>query len=157
MKIKQRPADCLYYLLSRATLAATNTLRHGFEAAGVERVNPAYLGALLCLWQKNGVGASELGRCAGLEPSTMTGLLDRMERDRLIIRAADPKDRRAQRVKLTSRGRLAQRPVMKVVDAALERITEGFSETEQHTMKEMLRRVLVNVKGDDYMAKEVKP
>jgi len=93
--------DCPYYLVSRATLVITNVLRRELQAAGIEQVKPAYLGVLMSLWVDDSLKVVELGRRAGLEPSTMTGLLDRMERDGLVARTADPADRRAHRTRLT--------------------------------------------------------
>jgi len=136
--------DCPYYLLTRASLATTAMLRQQLAAAGAERIRPAYLGVLMCLWAEDGLRAVELGRRAGLEPSTMTGLLDRMERDGLLARAPDPDDRRAHRITLTAAGRRAQKPVMRVIDRALERMFEGVPARDLETLKAVLRRVLVN-------------
>ena len=85
--------ECPYYLISRVSLVVTSALKKGFANAGVEQVRPAYLCALMSLWQEDGLKVIELGKKAGLEPSTMTGLLDRMERDGLVSRTTDPRDR----------------------------------------------------------------
>ena len=91
------PEDCPYYLITKASLAATAALKRELDGRGLTDVKPAYLGVLMCLWQgagmdevlgklgaEDGMRITDLGRCAGLEPSTMTGLLDRMERDGLV-------------------------------------------------------------------------
>lgn len=59
-----------------------------------------------------GVTPLETGRSLGLVSSTMTGLADRLEQEKLIRRAPHPKDRRLLLLKATPRGR-------KVVDRAL--------------------------------------
>jgi len=74
--------ECPYYLITRASLACTARLKEALAAAGVGNIRPAYLGVLMSLWSDDGLRAVELGRRAGLEPSTMTGLLDRMESQR---------------------------------------------------------------------------
>ena len=137
-----RPQDCFYYLVSRVSLAATALLKHEFATAGVGGVRPAYLGVLLTLWKEDGLQAAALGKRAGREPSSMTGLLDRMERDGLIQREPDPDDRRAQRIVLTREGKRAQRPVMRIVDRVLARLSEGISPTRLATTTDTLRRVL---------------
>ena len=139
-----RPSDCFYYLISRATLLATAVLKKQFEAAELPQVRPAYLGVLLTLWNQDGLGALELGRRAGLEPSSMTGLLDRMERDRLVVRAAAPGDRRAQRICLTQFGRQVRKPVLTAVDTTLGEVLDGVSEEDLARVKETLRVVLAN-------------
>jgi DNA-binding MarR family transcriptional regulator len=134
--------DCPYYLISRASLAITNVLRRELTEAGAGHVRPAYLGVLMCLWRQDGVKGVELGRCAGLEPSTITGLLDRMQRDGLLERRPDPHDRRAQRIFLTAAGREIQKPAERVVQRNLERVMAGVSELEAKQLKRTLRAIL---------------
>ena len=74
------PEECPYYLITRVSLGATAAMKRGFIEAGIGFVRPAYLGSLMSLWREDGLKVIDLGRRAGLEPSTMTGLLDRMER-----------------------------------------------------------------------------
>lgn len=138
------PKGCPYYLISRSTLAVTAEMKQEFASAGLEGVRPAYLGVLMSLWQEDGLSAVELARRAGLEPSTMTGLLDRMERDRLLARQADPDDRRAQCIYLTETGRGVREPTLVAVDRTLARVLAGVSEKDLATMKDTLRRVLAN-------------
>jgi len=136
--------DCPYYLITRASLATTAMLRQQLAQVGVEQIRPAYLGVLMSLWAEDGLRSAELGRRAGLEPSTMTGLLDRMERDGLLARSPDPEDRRAQRIHLTAAGRRAQKPVSRVVEAALDRMFAGVPDRDLSRLKQTLRRVLAN-------------
>ncbi|MBF0352306.1 MAG: MarR family transcriptional regulator [SAR324 cluster bacterium] len=141
------PNDCLYYLISRATLVTTSALKKDFEIAGIPEMKPAYLGVLLSLWKEDGLQSAELGRKAGLEPSTMTGLLDRMERDALILRQADPNDRRAQRIYLTQNGRNLQESVMAIVNQTLNRMNAGISVEEINVVKKTLKTLLSNSLG----------
>lgn len=136
--------DCAFYLISRASLVGSAALKKELAAAGAAQIKPAYLGVLMVLWQQDGLKAIELGRLVGLEPSTMTGLLDRMERDGLLARQADPEDRRAQRIVLTARGRKAQGPVNAVLNRALLTMFDGVAERDVERLKKTLRQVLAN-------------
>ena len=141
------PEDCIYYLISRVTLTVTASLKKEFVSAGVEQVKPAYLGVMISLWREDGPKVVDLGRSAGLEPSTMTGLLDRMERDGLVVRAADPTDRRAQRIFLTDAGRDIREPIRRVVENTLGTVFDGISDADISKTTHLLRRVLANVHG----------
>jgi len=143
------PTDCPYYLVSRVTLVLTSAFKKAFSAAGVGIVRPAYLGVLWCLWQEEGVKTVDLGRRAGLEPSTMTGLLDRMERDGFVIRAPDPADRRAQVIHLTENGRKIRETAMRMVDETLALMFQGISDDDVALTKEVLRKVLVNAREEN--------
>jgi len=139
------PTDCLYYLVSRATLVTTAALRRALTDAGVGEVKPAYLGVLMSLWQEDGLRATVLARRAGLEPSSVTGLVDRMEGAGLVERRPDPSDRRAQRIGLTERGRSVQPRVVAVVDSLLSELTEGIPQADLEITKRALRTLLQSV------------
>ena len=138
------PKDCPYYLITRASLAMTSMLKRGFSVANIGGVKPAYLGVLWCLLREEGVKMNELGRCAGLEPSTMTGLLDRMERDNLVERRADPTDRRAQLIWLTPQGKSAKNVILQVVNDTLDTALRGIPEKDMEQTKSILRTILSN-------------
>lgn len=138
------PPDCPYYLISRATLAVTSYLKKGFVNEGISTIKPAYLGVLLSLWNEDGLKANELGKRAGLEPSTMTGLLDRMERDGLVKREPDPNDRRAHRIHLTQGGVDAEDSATKIVSKTLEKAFCTIPKKDIETTKTVLRTILLN-------------
>lgn len=136
--------DCPYYLISRVSLAVTSALKKEFIESGVEKVKPAYLCVLMSLWQEDGLKVIELGKRAGLEPSTMTGLLDRMERDDLVTRTPDPHDRRVLRIYLTRIGQSVRTVVLKIVDKVITEVFAGISEDDISQTKNLLRHVLAN-------------
>jgi len=142
--MEEEIASCPYYLLTRASLATTGVLRRLLNESGYGQVRPAYIGVLMCLWSEDGRQAGQLGRCAGLEPSSMTGLLDRMARDGLLERRPDPDDRRAQRIFLTAAGAAAEEPVNSVVDSMLTQMMAGIDEDDVDVFKQILRQVLAN-------------
>ena len=136
--------ECPYYLISRVSLVVTSALKRNFAVSGVEQVKPAYLCVLMSLWQEDGLKVIDLGKQAGLEPSTMTGLLDRMERDQLVSRTPDPNDRRVLRICLTKMGKQVREPILKVVDNVLADLFSGISGDDISRTKKLLRQVLTN-------------
>ncbi|MCK5312492.1 MAG: MarR family transcriptional regulator [Desulfobacteraceae bacterium] len=138
------PPDCPYYLISRATLTVTSQLKKGFTDKGINSIKPSYLGVLLSLWNEDGLKAIELGKKAGLEPSTMTGLIDRMERDGLAMRKPDPNDRRAHRIYLTQKGIDTEIPATNVVSETLEKAFGSIPKKDIETTKNVLRNILIN-------------
>lgn len=60
---------------------------------------------LLSLLEENGVTLKELGNRTLIDSSSMTVLVDKLEKDELVERQLDPQDRRAIRVLITRRGR----------------------------------------------------
>jgi DNA-binding MarR family transcriptional regulator len=136
------PSACPYYLVSRVTLVVTSALKKRLAEAHVPQVKPAYVWSLINLWNEDGLKVVDLGRRSGLEASTMSGLLDRMERDGLVTRVPDPSDRRVLRITLTSEGKRVKKPVIEVVDRLLSEMFDGIPPEEIAQTTSLLQRVL---------------
>ena len=141
--------ECPYYLISRVSLLVTAALKKEFASSGVEQVKPAYLCVLMSLWQADGLKVIELSKKAGLEPSTMTGLLDRMERDELVERTTDLTDRRVLRIHLTKIGQQVRDPVLNVVDRVIAQVFAGIPQDDISQTKNLLRHVLANANAEN--------
>ncbi|MCI0335177.1 MAG: MarR family transcriptional regulator [Planctomycetes bacterium] len=92
---------------------------------------------------------TELAAKMMVEPPTLVGILDRMERDGWISRHNCPSDRRKNLI----RANPAAEPVWdKIVECAMRvraRATDGLSERQLATLKKLLRRVGQNLKTRD--------
>jgi len=74
------------------------------------------------LWSKDGVSIGELGEQVSLDTSTLTGILDRLERNGLVERHQNPADRRSVLVTLTDHARELEpqvTPLVKELDVSL--------------------------------------
>jgi DNA-binding MarR family transcriptional regulator len=65
--------------------------------------------------------ASDLASTLGIHPSTLTGILGRLEKQGMLVRRADPDDRRRSRFQLTRRGKQIDRERKGTVEAAVRR------------------------------------
>jgi DNA-binding MarR family transcriptional regulator len=84
------------------------TLVQGIYATVSERHELTPVQAkLLCVLIGGPRGMAELAQLFGVEKAALTGLMDRIEKRGLAVRAAVPGDRRAVRVTLTEAGRQA--------------------------------------------------
>jgi DNA-binding MarR family transcriptional regulator len=92
----------------------------------------------------------ELGRRAGLEPSTMTGLIDRMERDDLVKRVPDPDDRRVLKIFLTDAGRAIEDTMARAVDRVMAQVLSGIGDDDVAHLKDTLRKVLANLHEENF-------
>lgn len=71
--------------------------------------------------QTPGITARDLAQVLGIHPSTLTGILGRLERNDFLARASDPEDRRRARFRLTAQGRAIDRNRSGTVEAAVRR------------------------------------
>lgn len=93
--------DMLCFALYGAMHEMTRTYQPLLADLGL--TYPQYL-AMLVLWRGDGRPVGEIGAALGLETSTLTPLLKRLEAAGLVIRSRDGRDERQVRVRLTPAG-----------------------------------------------------
>lgn len=84
------------------------------------------------------VPISELARVFGFRKSTLTSLLDRLERRSLIAREPHPRDRRSTLIRLTDAGRRAAEEVQRPVDELERAIRAAVTDEELHGFRRVL-------------------
>lgn len=88
------------------------------------------------------ISAGQLARILHLHPSTLTGVLDRLERQRLIARRSDPGDARRFLFELTKRGRRIDASAHRgTVEAAVRTTVRGVSPSDLEAVRGLLRRL----------------
>jgi len=80
-----------------------------------------------------------------LKKSTLTSMLDRLEKDGWIARVPSPDDRRSILVRLTEKHREWQDRYVAVSAAMNTRFYSGLDPSEIDQFEETLRRILANV------------
>jgi DNA-binding MarR family transcriptional regulator len=103
-------------------------------------------GQLLCVLMAQPYGMSELGAMLGLAKSSLTGLVDRTERNGLVRREPDPRDTRAVRVALTPRGSALAEEFYAETCRRTEQLSAGLSAAERDTLAGLLGRVVLDNK-----------
>ncbi|HUG55264.1 MAG TPA: MarR family transcriptional regulator, partial [Vicinamibacteria bacterium] len=78
-----------------------------------------------------GISAGELAALLHSHPSTLTGVLRRLEVRRLITRASDPRDGRRAQFGLTTGGRRIDRIRTGTIEAAIRGALQGSPPAEQ--------------------------
>lgn len=119
------------------------------EGLAAYEVTPAQLFMLSCLDCQNGQKPSELAEEVQLDASSMTGLLDRTEKAKLIRRMRDPADRRALRIYLTPQGKETVQRLRPVITQLQQKIHKdffgGYSDEQIASFLEMLRSAGTNL------------
>jgi DNA-binding MarR family transcriptional regulator len=108
-------------------------------------VTLAQWGILRHLWAQEGRSQVELQSLLTLEAATITGLLQRMERDGLVYRQVDPADKRMQRVFLTADGRALEPLVRDIAEDINALALRDFTDAEQQMAQQLLARALHNL------------
>jgi DNA-binding MarR family transcriptional regulator len=124
-----------------------NRVARAFAGRLAEELRPFDVGigqwaVLLHLWGNDGMSQAQLARLAAIEQPTMVRTIDRMERDGLVTRTPDPKDRRASRITLTERGWNLRDALVPLAAGVNRSATEALTEEEVETLRGLLSKLV---------------
>jgi DNA-binding MarR family transcriptional regulator len=134
----------LPYLLNRAGAR--------IAASFSEEVRP--LGATLQMWrvlaalrEQDGRRMGDLSATTSIEVSTLTRLIDGMEKKGLVARRRDPQDARAIVLHVAPAGRRLTQRIVPIAERYETVALAGFNSAETRTLKAALRRLYANMEG----------
>lgn len=112
----------------------------------IDAFNGAQGRILYVLWSRDGISLRELADKTGLAPTTLTSMVDRMEKAGLVCRMPDNNDRRKTLLALTAKAKNLEQDYKAVSDKMSEIFYKGFSDEEIRNCEAMLARILDNMK-----------
>jgi DNA-binding MarR family transcriptional regulator len=129
--------DRLIYQVFMAQHRLSTYLKRVLTVRGIT-VTMTQAGILFLLRQKNGQSMSELSRALFIDNSTITGLVDRLERTGFVRRDASSGDRRMFRIYVTPQGVEESKKAKVVIKEVNGKIKSGFSNDEMEIFKRVL-------------------
>jgi DNA-binding MarR family transcriptional regulator len=121
---------------------------HRIAAGKVLRCLGLYPGqefVMMHLWEAGPVRQSELIKAVGLDPSTVTKSLQRLEQAGHVRRRPDPADRRASLVEATEQGCGLRDKVMEAWGELEARTLAGLDASERESLTRLLAKVEQNL------------
>ena len=132
----------LPYLLNRA----------GARIAAAFNAEMRQIGASLQVWrvlaalrEKDGRRMGDLSETTSIEVSTLTRLVDNMEKDGLVVRRRDSGDARAIALHVTASGRRLTQRILPIAERYEAVALKGFAAGEVAVLKKALRRLYDNM------------
>jgi DNA-binding MarR family transcriptional regulator len=118
------------------------------QSAGV-RLDRAGAAALYKLYlHGDALRVTALAEMLDVDAPTVTRKIQQLERDGLVVRHADPDDRRASLISLTPAGRRTLQRVLKARRVWLERLLEGWDHTDLARFGSLLGRFSASLEHD---------
>lgn len=143
--------DTLHGSLIRLNKVHRKMAGYKFKEINLTEGKPKILNFLV---DNPGCSQRELSHYCRIEPATTTNILAAMEKEELIYRERNPKDKRILNVFPTEKGRKSQREVEKVFDDLDEICFDGFSEEEKNEAINLLNRLYDNLAKEKEKIKE---
>jgi DNA-binding MarR family transcriptional regulator len=105
-----------------------------------EKLTPPQYSILQLLWKKDERQFKELASACCCSQSTITGIIDTMEKNKLVTRVMHPEDRRSLLVKLTEKGNNLREstPPIKII---LNSCCEGIEPEEVQQLTILLKKL----------------
>lgn len=101
---------------------------------------------LSSLWRNGPLSLKDIAGLTGNSPPAASKIVDRMVASGLLERQQDTEDRRAVTITLTARGE-EHRPLMTFYETINRMLLEGFSETEEQALFDLLGRAERNARA----------
>ncbi len=101
------------------------------------------------LGQTPGSAARDIAAMLGIHPSTLTGILARLEKQGMIVREIDSTDRRRTRFELTAAGRRIDRERKGTVEAAVRRALARADASTVQAAARMLEALVAEIARPD--------
>ncbi|QDR81838.1 Transcriptional regulator SlyA [Sporomusa termitida] len=112
--------------------------------AGKLAVSPGQSVILYSLYKKDNISISELSKNVFLDNSTLTGLIDRMERSELVRREGAPYDRRAYHIVLTEKAKDLKEDLLNALSDIEKEMLKNCDETEINIFRNVLKKIFTN-------------
>jgi DNA-binding MarR family transcriptional regulator len=126
------------FLLSRVGMVAAKQFSERIEQLGL---NTRMWGALNVLEAEGAITQHALGKCTGIDPSSMVSTIDDLEKDGLVERQAHPTDRRAHALHITDKGQETLKRGRQLARGAQEDLLSPLSADERKQLHELLLRI----------------
>jgi DNA-binding MarR family transcriptional regulator len=139
------------FLISKIKQIQGRILEKMLIEYGITDFNGSQGRILFVLWENDNISITDLSAKTGLAKTTLTSMLDRLEKSGHVLRTLDPANRRIVRIKLTEVAKNLQGQYDKVTSIMNEIFYDGFSDDEILTFENLLGKVLENLtKKENY-------
>ena len=136
----------LFYTQRRWAYAFTEALKAGCQEHGKPyTVTPPQWGALSALLEEDGLTIGTVSQRRGVDATTVTGIITRLEQIGLVERVHNRQDRRVVKVYLTAEGRDLMSFLPDVAEAVARTALQDISLEKQQEMCLLLQKTIANL------------
>jgi DNA-binding MarR family transcriptional regulator len=117
-----------------------------WDKGRLEHLTPAQAKSLLFInyTRKDAITIGNIARYLTCTPATASGVIDSLERKKLIIRSRDPEDRRRVHITLTPEGERVVGDIENI-GYEIEEIVSDFGPEEQKILEQLLHKISVKL------------
>jgi MarR family transcriptional regulator, transcriptional regulator for hemolysin len=136
--------DSIGYIINRTAKAFVRALDSQLRAK--VGITAGQWKVLVILVNQNGLTQKEIAERLGLDGATLIPIIDKMEKDSLVVRKVDPSDRRNNRIYRTEMPDLKWHKMMECALNITEISLKGISNENVKIMKNVLENICQNLR-----------
>ncbi|MGP8297680.1 MarR family winged helix-turn-helix transcriptional regulator [Streptomyces inhibens] len=126
------------WLLGRAAARGHRLVADALAAEGMRMMHHAVLSGVAELGP---LSQAELGRTLGIDPKDMVAIVNDLQKDGLVTRTPDPKDRRKNAIEISADGRRRLSRTQQLGDEANAELTAALTPDEREQLIALLTRI----------------
>ena len=130
--------DCLCFQVGKVSRKMAKVTRNAVSPYGLTTTQFFLLTAL---YEEDDISISALAQKVALDKATLTGLIDRMERDGLVIRQVSPEDRRSVQVRLTPKAEKLRKTLTDLYHDINRHFLSFLTEKERKTFEQVVEKI----------------
>lgn len=138
------PLESLVFLTNRVGRLLANDIQRRMHRE-IEELQTTHMGVLVDLWLRDGQRQQDLAVSLIKDKGTITRALDAMERNNVVVRVPDERDRRNKRIFLTHKGRKLREVILPHTESVQQEATCGIPEGDLETCKRVLLKMYENL------------
>ncbi|MBE9547168.1 MAG: MarR family transcriptional regulator [Proteobacteria bacterium] len=127
--------DLICFKLGSATRRIQKYYNNRYGEYGITIAQSFILFSLL---ESDGLSIKNLAERLNIDSSAITGLVDRLEKESLVERRVDPKDRRSFSIFLTNKGKNLAETVLPIAVEFNEKLKTNLGEEQEESLKTFL-------------------
>ncbi|PRS74076.1 MarR family transcriptional regulator [Bacillus sp. GBSW2] len=133
--------ECINFLLS---VSQNKVFKYFSKLLEESDLTPAQYGVLNCLWREGQLSPKQIGELVYLEASTVSGILDKMQKADLIERTIDPNNRRNILVEATQKSLVIRDQVEAATIELNKTALQNLSNDDKVVLKKALSTIINN-------------
>ena len=97
------------------------------------------------VWKNDGISQKEISEYCGKDKTSVTKIIDTLEKKNLVVRVTDQLDHRVKRVVLSQKGRELFLSALPVMAQTRDELRSGISDKEIEALKSILSKIYKNL------------
>ena len=97
------------------------------------------------IWKQKGISQKEIAEYCGKDKTSVTKIIDTLEKKSYVVRFPDQIDQRVKRVVLSNKGKKLMNDVMPVIEQTHNDVRIGISDKEIEALKSILNKIHKNL------------